>query len=117
MPLWLYRPAAAPAGPDGIAGDWCSRSTWSCRSSTRRRQYAAELPLTVQSVNVVVPCGEAAAVPLTMPPVIVGPEIDAVTPRVDENTRLALLPEIDLRPLARTIVEQQVASHVLLSSS
>ena len=51
-----------------------------------------ELPLTVQSVSVsraVVVQAAAVAVPCVVPPVIVSPEIDAVTPQLTWNTRLA----------------------------
>ena len=76
----------------------------------------AELPLTVQSVSVSVPplLNRPPPLPAVVPPVIVIPEIDAVTPPSTRNTRLSLAPPT-VTPAAGPVIE--VAPLVSVSSS
>ena len=75
-----------------------------------------ELPLTVQSVRVTVPPSlyRPPPLPAVLPPVIVSPEIDAVTPWSTWNTRLSP-PPLTVTPAAGPVMVSP--SLVLLSSS
>ena len=65
---------------------------------------AAELPLTVQSVSVLVPwLHRSPPLPLVVPAVIVSPEIDAVTPESTWNTRLSP-PPLTVTPVAGPVI-------------
>ena len=65
----------------------------------------AELPLMVQLVSVVVPplLYRPPPLPLALPPVIVSPEIDAVTPASTWNTRL-VPPPLTVTPAAGPVI-------------
>src|SRR5271157_339942 len=75
----------------------------------------AELPLTVQLVSVVVPkFSRPPPSPVVVPPLIVSPEMDAVTVGSTRNTRLALLP-LTVTPAAGPAIVTD--SFAVLSSS
>ena len=74
-------------------------------SVNRPPPYSAELPLTVQSVSVSVPPSlyRPPPVPAVLPPVIVRPEIDAVTFASTWNTRLSP-PPLTVTPAAGPVI-------------
>ena len=62
-----------------------------------------ELPLMVQSVSVAVPLLYRPPPPLAVPPLIVSPEKDAVTPASTWNTRLSP-PPLTVTPAAGPVI-------------
>ena len=116
VPPSLYRPppfAGAGVAADGAVGQ---RGRAARVVQGRRRSQTAELPLTVQLVSVVVPPSlyRPPPLPAVLPPVIVSPEIDAVTPASTWNTRLSP-PPLTVTPAVGPVIVS--VPLVLLSSS